>query len=52
MTVNLERGVPAVLDVHRLAAVHRTGLLDTGPEVAFDRMASLARSLLNGRMRS
>ncbi|MGH2901674.1 MAG: PP2C family protein-serine/threonine phosphatase, partial [Solirubrobacteraceae bacterium] len=36
----------AVLDRGRLAAVHATGLLDTGPEESFDRLASLAAMLL------
>lgn len=37
---------PAVTDAERLAAVRRTGLLDTSPEEPFDRLASLARELL------
>jgi serine phosphatase RsbU (regulator of sigma subunit) len=36
----------AVFDPARLAAVRRTGLLDTGPEEPFDRLARLAASLL------
>jgi phosphoserine phosphatase RsbU/P len=35
-----------VFDPDRLAAVRRTGLLDTGPEEAFDRLARLAATLL------
>jgi hypothetical protein len=39
--------VPAqVRDPLRLAAVHRTGLLDTGPDEAFDRLTRLAATLL------
>jgi serine phosphatase RsbU (regulator of sigma subunit) len=39
--------VPAqVRDPVRLAAVHRTGLLDTEPEEAFDRLTRLAATLL------
>jgi sigma-B regulation protein RsbU (phosphoserine phosphatase) len=37
----------AVYDPERLAAVHATGLLDTGPEDNFDRLASLAAMLLD-----
>ncbi len=37
---------PAVTDAQRLAAVRRTGLLDTAPEEPFDRLAALARDLL------
>jgi hypothetical protein len=36
----------AVFDPARLAAVGRTGLLDTGPEEQFDRLARLAATLL------
>lgn len=36
----------AVFDPARLAAVRRTGLLDTGPEEPFDRLTRLAASLL------
>lgn len=36
-----------VEDAARLAAVRATGLLDTGPEEAFDRLARLAGSLLS-----
>jgi sigma-B regulation protein RsbU (phosphoserine phosphatase) len=36
----------AILDADRLAAVRRTGLLDTGPEEAFDRLTRLAATLL------
>ena len=40
-------GVPArVYEPARLAAVRRTGLLDTGPEEAFDRLTRLASTLL------
>ena len=40
-------GVPAaVSDPARLASVRRTGLLDTGPEEPFDRLARLAATLL------
>jgi hypothetical protein len=40
-------GLPVqVFDPDRLAAVRRTGLLDTGPEEAFDRLARLAATLL------
>ncbi|MFV2022751.1 PP2C family protein-serine/threonine phosphatase [Micromonospora sp. LOL_023] len=35
-----------ILDQARLAAVRRTGLLDTGPEEAFDRLTRLAATLL------
>ena len=35
----------AVFDDDRLAAVHATGLLDTGPEEAFDDLTSLAASV-------
>jgi sigma-B regulation protein RsbU (phosphoserine phosphatase) len=35
-----------VFDPVRLAAVRRTGLLDTGPEEAFDRLTRLAATLL------
>lgn len=35
-----------ILDPARLAAVRRTGLLDTGPEEAFDRLTRLAATLL------
>ncbi|WP_285503990.1 GAF domain-containing SpoIIE family protein phosphatase [Actinokineospora sp. NBRC 105648] len=39
-------GLPAALsDPARLAAVRATGLLDTGPEAAFDDLASLAAAL-------
>lgn len=45
MTVSTS--VPAVVfDPARLAAVRRTGLLDTGPEEAFDRLTRLAATLL------
>ena len=45
MTVSTS--VPAaVFDPARLAAVRRTGLLDTGPEEAFDRLTRLAATLL------
>ncbi|BCY10066.1 GAF domain-containing SpoIIE family protein phosphatase [Actinoplanes sp. L3-i22] len=37
---------PLILDPARLAAVRRTGLLDTGPEEAFDRLTRLAATLL------
>lgn len=37
---------PRVFDPDRLAAVRRTGLLDTGPEEAFDRLTRLAATLL------
>ncbi len=37
----------AVYDPDRLAAVHATGLLDTGPEESFDRLAGLAAMLLD-----
>jgi PAS domain S-box-containing protein len=37
----------AVYDPVRLAAVHDTGLLDTGPEEPFDRLAQLAATLLD-----
>jgi sigma-B regulation protein RsbU (phosphoserine phosphatase) len=40
----------AVYDPKRLAAVHATGLLDTGPEDNFDRLASLAATLLDAPM--
>jgi sigma-B regulation protein RsbU (phosphoserine phosphatase) len=40
----------AVYDPGRLAAVHATGLLDTGPEDNFDRLASLAAMLLDAPM--
>ncbi len=36
----------AIHDPQRLAAVHATGLLDTPPEEAFDRLARLARTVL------
>jgi hypothetical protein len=36
-----------VADPLRLAALNRTGLLDSAPEPAFDRLANLARRLLN-----
>jgi sigma-B regulation protein RsbU (phosphoserine phosphatase) len=36
----------AVLDARRLAAVRASGLLDSAPEEAFDRLARLAASLL------
>ena len=36
-----------VRDAERLAAVARSGLLDTAPEEPFDRLASLARELLD-----
>ncbi|GID97681.1 histidine kinase [Amorphoplanes digitatis] len=36
----------AVFDPARLAAVRRTGLLDTGPDEPFDRLARLAATLL------
>jgi sigma-B regulation protein RsbU (phosphoserine phosphatase) len=36
----------AVFDPTRLTAVRRTGLLDTGPEEPFDRLARLAATLL------
>jgi serine phosphatase RsbU (regulator of sigma subunit) len=35
-----------VFDTARLAAVRRTGLLDTGPDEAFDRLTRLAATLL------
>ncbi|RQX15410.1 serine/threonine protein phosphatase [Micromonospora ureilytica] len=37
---------PRVLDPARVSAVYRTGLLDTGPDVAFDRLTGLAATLL------
>jgi serine phosphatase RsbU (regulator of sigma subunit) len=40
----------AVFDAQRLAAVRATGLLDTGAEDNFDRLASLARMLLAAPM--
>jgi phosphoserine phosphatase RsbU/P len=40
----------AVFDPDRLAAVRATGLLDTGPEENFDRLASLAAMLLEAPM--
>jgi sigma-B regulation protein RsbU (phosphoserine phosphatase) len=40
-------GVPEVLAPRRLLAVHETGLLDTGPDEAFDRLARLATKLLD-----
>ena len=40
----------AVYDPERLAAVRATGLLDTGPEDNFDRLASLAAMLLDAPM--
>lgn len=40
----------AVYDAERLAAVRATGLLDTGPEDNFDRLARLASMLLNAPM--
>jgi serine phosphatase RsbU (regulator of sigma subunit) len=40
----------AVFDPDRLAAVRATGLLDTGPEENFDRLASLAAMLLDAPM--
>jgi phosphoserine phosphatase RsbU/P len=47
LATTLSAGVPAaVFDPARLAAVRRTGLLDTGPEEPFDRLARLAASLL------
>lgn len=36
-----------ILDPARLAAVRRTGLLDTGPEEPFDRLSRLAATLLD-----
>ncbi|MEV4483129.1 GAF domain-containing SpoIIE family protein phosphatase [Micromonospora coxensis] len=36
-----------MFEPRRLAAVRRTGLLDTGPEEAFDRLSRLAATLLN-----
>ncbi len=36
----------AVFDLRRLAAVARTGLLDTGPDESFDRLTRLAATLL------
>lgn len=45
--MKVSTSVPAaVLDPARLAAVRRTGLLDTGPEEAFDRLTRLAATLL------
>lgn len=38
---------PEVHDRSRLDAVEATGLLDTGPEESFDRLTSLAATLLN-----
>jgi serine phosphatase RsbU (regulator of sigma subunit) len=47
VTLIASPGVPAqVFDPARLAAVRRTGLLDTGPEEAFDRLSRLAATLL------
>ena len=40
----------AVYDPQRLAAVYATGLLDTPPEEAFDRLARLARTVLGTPM--
>jgi serine phosphatase RsbU (regulator of sigma subunit) len=40
------RTTPLVYDPDRLAAVRRAGLLDTGPEEAFDRLSRLAARLL------
>ncbi|MFV2103543.1 hypothetical protein [Micromonospora sp. LOL_024] len=36
----------ALFDPARLAAVRRTGLLDTGPEEPFDRLSRLAATML------
>jgi phosphoserine phosphatase RsbU/P len=45
--INAVPSVPAqVRDPIRLAAVRRTGLLDTGPEEAFDRLTRLVATLL------
>ncbi|GIF22430.1 serine phosphatase RsbU (regulator of sigma subunit) [Actinoplanes tereljensis] len=41
-----EGALARILDPGRLAAVHRTRLLDTGPEEAFDRLTRLAATLL------
>lgn len=41
-----ERPAAALGDPNRLAAVHATGLLDTAPEEAFDRLTRLAATLL------
>lgn len=47
MEVSPRVAVPAqVFDPSRLTAVRRTGLLDTGPEEAFDRLTRLAATLL------
>jgi hypothetical protein len=49
MTDQKSRTGNAALSVYpsaRLAAVRRTGLLDTGPEEPFDRLARLAATLL------
>ncbi len=43
---DLERIARAVADPQRLAAVSATGLLDTGPEEPFDRLARLAATTL------
>jgi len=39
-----------VHDLRRLAAVQRSRLLDTPPDEPFDRLATLARDLLNARV--
>src|ERR1700759_844828 len=39
--------LPAVLDPRRLEALRSTGLLDSAPEAAFDRLTRLASRLLN-----
>jgi sigma-B regulation protein RsbU (phosphoserine phosphatase) len=44
--VNRRSVPPQIFDPERLAAVRRTGLLDTGPEEAFDRLTRLAATLL------
>ncbi|WP_308036512.1 SpoIIE family protein phosphatase [Actinoplanes sp. DH11] len=45
MTVSADLPAP-IFDAGRLAAVRRTGLLDTGPDEAFDRLTRLAATLL------
>lgn len=43
----LRQSPPEVRDRERLRALDRTGLLDSGPEASFDRLASLAQRLID-----
>ena len=47
MDETAERPIALLVDPERLAALRESGLLDSGPEEAFDRLTRLARRVLN-----